>query len=156
LEYPVLIGSNILASFKIISALSFPQVPNQLVAHSMKIFVTTSGHPLAVLSCPHFDVITILNLSQMPLLKPPPFSAPITTLSDQARQINLTEEKALTGQSIRVIPRLSGWDLQVPISNGEKGNLGVTVCGMGMGGKLIVGVGSDGRLWVWGRTTVRP
>jgi hypothetical protein len=54
-------------------------------------------------------------------------------------------------------PPISGWDIDErndgPVMPGHEESqnnaIGVEACAMGMGGRLLVGVGSRGTIWIW-------
>ena len=103
----------------------------------------------------------ITNASHLPPRKPPPFPLDVqeddtSQLADTAEQMHLgaidemetsanaTSDVALSETKL---PLLKGW--QVDTEGGEDTASSLITCAMGLGGRMIVGVGANKSLWVW-------
>jgi len=60
------------------------------------------------------------------------------------------------------LPMISGWELdaggdgQANQSDLNSGNESVDACAMGVGGRIVVGVGSRGTIWIWANKERTP
>ena len=115
---------------------------------------------------PNSQSFCITNASHLPPRKPPPFFLDVQPvyeedetgqLADTAEHMHLgpqhytrDEENAKTSNVApeeAKLPLLQGW--QIDTENGEDMASKLITCAMGLGGRVIVGVGTNKSLWVW-------
>ncbi|KDR84928.1 hypothetical protein GALMADRAFT_233399 [Galerina marginata CBS 339.88] len=158
------------SSFKLLSIHAFPAKPTQYIAPNLSLFQTPIHDPLIVYVYPGEYSICMLNAANMSPRKKPPFpsvaakllgnpeDANGAALADAAGRLHLTreeeggeEEEEEEGPIILrrptvVPPGIDCWTIDI---NDEDPAKTLTSCAMGMGGRVVVGVGSKGTLWVW-------
>jgi len=136
----------------------------------VSLFQSSSHDPLILSVFPNSQTFCITNASHLPPRKPPPFplDEPQSNyeddetgqLADTAEHMHLgpqdytrDEELEKNAKASEVVPEeaklplLKGW--QVDTENGEDAASKLITCAMGLGGRVIVGVGTNKSLWVW-------
>ena len=118
---------------------------------------------------PNSQSFCITNASHLPPRKPPPFPLDVQPsyeenetdqLADTAEHMHLgpqhyTRDEGLERNSKASnvtpeeakLPPLKGW--QIDTENGEDAASKLITCAMGLGGRVIVGAGTNKSLWVW-------
>ena len=118
---------------------------------------------------PNSQSFCITNASHLPPRKPPPFPLDVQPsyeedvtgqLADTAEHMHLStqhysrdEELERNAKASDVaaeeakLPLLKGW--QVDTENGQDTASKLITCAMGLGGRVIVGAGTNKSLWVW-------
>ena len=165
-------GSLFPASFKLISINAFPETPSQYQAFNVSLFHSSIHDPLVLSVFPNSQSFCITNASHLPPRKPPIFPLDVQEpetigseeddtgrqLADTAEQMHLgtytrNEELERNTQADDVarledkLPLLKGWQINIEDEEDTAGKL--ITCAMGLGGRVIVGVGTNGSLWVW-------
>ncbi|KIM48256.1 hypothetical protein M413DRAFT_61975 [Hebeloma cylindrosporum] len=164
------------SSFKIISIHSFPTTPSQHIVPNLSLFQTPEHDPLIFFVYPGARSFSFTNASLMSPREHPPIPAAVaklkkkppqddedgTDLAEAAERMNISggnagednEPQPSTGvKNTRppdfVPPPIIGWGIALrdPEDSEEK----LMNCAMGCNGEVIVGVGSKGSVWVWGR-----
>jgi len=120
---------------------------------------------------PNSQSFCITNASHLPPKKPPPFPGyhvqpsyeedEAGQLADTAENMHLgpqhytrDEELARNAKASDVIPEevklplLKGWQIDTTENREDTASKLIT-CAMGLGGRVIVGVGTNKSLWVW-------
>lgn len=137
----------------------------------MSVFHSSTHDPLILSVCPNSQSFCITNASRLPPRKPPPFpldvqepNKPIgyeeddtNQLADTAEQMHLSvqryprdEELERTSDQLdndTLPPLLKGW--RIDAEDGEDSANKLITCAMGLGGRVILGVGTNKSLWVW-------
>lgn len=161
------------ASFKLISINAFPETPSQYQAFNVSLFHSSTHDPLIVSVLPDSQSFYITNASHLPPRKPPPFPLdvqeptligyeedelvntaermhlgvqPYTRDEELERIVKATSEVGNDTEAAK-LPMLKGW--QIDTGDGENTASKLITCAMGLGGRVIVGVGTSGSLWVW-------
>jgi hypothetical protein len=129
------------ASFKVIAAHSFPEVPSQFITPTIYLHQLRGLHdPVILFTHPDSPTITLFNLVNMQPRQRPPFPDDAHLLKDRF------------DKHIRRDPpdQITGWEITIPASatDYETGS-NLMACAMDKSGKTIVGVGHRGSVWVW-------
>jgi len=157
------------ASFKLISINAFPATSSQYHAFNVSLFHSSSHDPLILSVFPNSQSFCITNASHLPPRKPPPFPPDVQPsheedetgqLADTAKHMHLGPqhysrdeelEKNVKASDVAPeeaeLPLLKGW--QVDTESGENTASKLITCVMGLGGRVIVGGGTNKSLWVW-------
>jgi polycomb protein EED len=158
------------ASFKLISINAFPATELQIHAFNVSIFQSSSHDPLILSVFPNSQSFCITNASHLPPRKPPPFPLDelqysyeddeTGQLADTAEHMHLGPQDLTRDEELErnakasdvapeaaKIPLLKGW--KVDTENGEDAASKLITCAMGLGGRVIVGIGTNKSLWVW-------
>lgn len=122
---------------------------------------------------PNSPSFCITNASHLPPRKPPPFFLDLkepksigseeddtSQLADTAERMHLDAQHELEGHAkasdvaglendteVAKAPLLKGWQIDTEDGLDVTGKL--ITCAMGLGGRVIVGVGTNRSLWVW-------
>lgn len=150
--------------------------PSQYQAFNVSLFHSSTHDPLILSVLPNSQSFYITNASHLPARKPPPFpldvqeTKPTGYEEDDAGQLagaaermhlgvqHYTRDEELEGSTkandvARLdteetkLPLLKGW--QIDTEEGEDTASKLINCAMGLGGRVIVGVGTNKSLWVW-------
>ena len=150
--------------------------PSQYQAFNVSLFHSSTHDPLILSVLPNSQSFYITNASHLPARKPPPFpldvqeTKPTGYEEDDAGQLagaaermhlgvqHYTRDEELEGSTkandvARLdteetkLPLLKGW--QIDTEEGEDAASKLINCAMGLGGRVIVGVGTNKSLWVW-------
>jgi len=136
----------------------------------VSLFHSSTHDPLILSVLPNSQSFCITNASHLPPRKPPPFPLDDVQpsheedetgqLADTAEHMHLgpqyytrDEELERNAKASDVAPQeaklplLKGW--LVDTDNGENTASKLITCAMGLGGRVIVGVGTNKSLWVW-------
>ena len=137
----------------------------------MSLFQSSTHDPLILSVFPNSQSFCITNASHLPPRKPPPFPLDNVQLSyegDETGQLADTAEhmhldpqhytrddkpernpKAsdVVPEGVK-LPLLKGWQIDTT-ENGEDTANKLITCALGLGGRVIVGVGTNKSLWVW-------
>lgn len=132
----------------------------------MSLFHSSTHDPLILSVFPNSQSFCITNASHLPPRKPPSFPLDVQEedetgqLADTAEHMHLgpqlytrDEELERNAKASNVVPEeaklplLKGW--QVDTENGEDTASKLITCAMGLGGRVIVGAGTNKSLWVW-------
>ena len=134
---------------------------------NVSLFHSPTHDPLILSVFPNSQSFCITNASHLPPRKPPPFPLDIVHEEDETGQLADTaehmhlgaqhytkdEELERNAKASNVapeeakLPLLKGW--QIDMENGEDTASKLITCAMGLGGRVIVGVGTNKSLWVW-------
>jgi len=164
------------SSFQLISIHAFPTVPTQFIVPSMSLFQSPTHDPLVVFVYPGSKDFVMLNLSHLSPRKKPPFPVKAEnfqtgsesgggTLASATERLHIDGERedrngnenaestgeqekrpALLNARAEVVPPpLVGWELGIDDLDEKT----LCSCALGADGRMIVGVGSKGSLWVW-------
>ena len=157
-----------LASFKLISINAFPATPSQYHAFNVSLFHSSSHDPLILSVLPNSKSFSITNASHLPPRQPPPFPLDVRPTNNEEDQLaDSAEGMHLGSQDYYIrdeepegkakfsnvapekskLPLMKGW--QVNTENGEDAAGNLITCAMGLGGRVIIGGGSNKSLWVW-------
>ncbi|KAF5385221.1 hypothetical protein D9615_001474 [Tricholomella constricta] len=134
-------------SFKVISAVSFPEVQTQFEVPMLHVFQSPSHDPFVLFTYPKSNVIKMFNVIHLQPRKPPPFPFDEANLD----LVESAERMHLGGPSRNIPPEIEGREINMASStaeaDGESDRL--MACAMGMNGTTIVGVGVKGTIWIW-------
>ena len=129
----------------------------------MSLFHSSTHDPLILSVFPNSQSFCITNASHLPPRKPPPF--PLDVQEDETGQLADTAEQMHLGTQRGVernvdasdvarpeaedakLPLLKGW--RIDTDSGEDTASKLITCAMGLGGRVIIGVGANKSLWVW-------
>lgn len=136
-----------LASFKIISTLSFPTVPTQFITPILHVYQSPNHDPIVLFTYPNSTIITIFNVIHLEPRKPPPFPLDEAGLVESAQRMHLVDQVANDIQDRGMPTEISGWEIRTAETNHESEKL--MACAMGRDGEMIIGVGVKGSIWVW-------
>ena len=136
----------------------------------MSLFHSSTHDPLILSVFPNSQSFCITNASHLPPKKPPPFPRDDVPsceedetgqLADTAEHMHLgpqhyTRDKELerNAKASDVVPEevklplLKGWQITTTENEEDTASKLIT-CAMGLGGRVIVGVGTNKSLWVW-------
>ena len=134
---------------------------------NVSLFHSSTHDPLILSVFPNSPSFCITNASHLPPRKPPPFPLDEVQPSyeeDETGQLANTAEhmhlgpqhysrdeelegNAKANDAEEPPPLLKGW--QVDTENGENTASKLITCAMGLGGRVIVGAGTNKSLWVW-------
>jgi polycomb protein EED len=119
---------------------------------------------------PNSQSFCITNASHLPPRKPPPFPLDVQPsdeddvtgqLADNAEHMHLGPQHYTRDEELErnakatndvapeevKLPLLKGW--RIDTENGEDTASKLITCAMGLGGRVIVGAGTNKSLWVW-------
>jgi len=136
----------------------------------VSLFHSSTHDPLILSVFPNSQSFCITNASHLPPRKPPPFPLDDVKpsreedetgqLADTAEHMHLgpqhytrDEDLERSAKASDVVPKeveiplLKGWEIDT--ENGEDTTRKLITCAMGLGGRVIVGVGTNKSLWVW-------
>jgi polycomb protein EED len=129
----------------------------------VSLFHSSTHDPLILSVFPNSQSFCITNASHLPSRKPPPF--PLDVQEDETGQLADTAEQMHLGAQHEVernvdasdaarpeaedakLPLLKGW--RIDTESGEDTASKLITCAMGLGGRVIIGVGANKSLWVW-------
>ena len=141
----------------------FPETPSQYHAFNISLFHSSTHDPLILSVFPNSQSFCITNASHLPPRKPPPF--PLDAQEDETGQLADTAEQMHLGAQHYTLdevakkdtapseteeaklPLLKGW--QIDTEGGENTASKLITCAMGLGGRVMIGAGTNKSLWVW-------
>ncbi|KAF9015105.1 hypothetical protein BDQ17DRAFT_1442915 [Cyathus striatus] len=147
------------SSFKIISAMSFTPVESQFIAPKLNIFRSSVHDPLAVYTIPGSSSFSIFNVCHMPSGKQSSSSPKESAVSESnGGSLGLNDEPPENTCSTRIsLEKLQDLSIHPPVTE-RKWNLEKVIsqtegrlenCTFAMGGSVLIGVGTEGTVWVW-------
>jgi hypothetical protein len=125
---------------------AFPNVRSQLATATVNVFLNPSFDPLAFIVCPDATQAIAINVAQLQPRSPAAFPGIDDILQDLAK-IPSSQQFGAYGLEPRAAPTesLGGWCLSAEIEGEER----LLACNLGCDGKVLVGVGSCGTIWIW-------
>jgi polycomb protein EED len=140
---------------------SLPIIPteNATVSTSPGLHVYQSPYhdPLVLYVNLESNAICILNVAHFSPRKTPPFPCDAENIMELTKKMRLDDNDDDNGgiewmSNSNKPPQVSGWNIE--ISDSRQVNEGpnddkLEACAMGLEGKVIVGVGSRGTVWLW-------
>ncbi|RDB28613.1 Polycomb group protein FIE1 [Hypsizygus marmoreus] len=142
------------ASFKIISALSFPSVPTQYITPMLHVYQSSSHDPVVLFTYPKSTSITMFNVIHLQPRKPPPFPLDEASLVENTERMHLIDVAGKDPRVEDLPPEVSGWELRTTSNPESDDSERLMDCAMGMNGDMIMGVGAKGTVWIWTRRQV--
>jgi hypothetical protein len=142
--------NTVAASFMITATMAVPIIHTQTdhITHSphLHLYCDELHDPLILMSNPKTNTIGIINATSLPLPESPMFPLD-SALESQFNQLLLDgDESESTGANENAIsPYAEGWVIDASNSTDETIEASI----MGLDGMLLVGVGSQGSIWVW-------
>ncbi|KAF8905524.1 WD40-repeat-containing domain protein [Gymnopilus junonius] len=159
------------SSFKLISIHAFPAVRNQYIAPQLGIFQASPAHDTLILYVyPDGQSIYFLNAAHMKPRERPALpkeaeklltrhqDATGTALVDATGRMRLggqeeadveeetDDERLILRRPDVVVPEIESRKIDLREENAGRS---LMACAIGMGGRVVVGVGSKGSIWVW-------
>ena len=137
----------------------------------LHVYQSPHHDPLILFTMMKSGKITMMNVTHFSPRKPPPFPLDQDVVA-MTQKLRLDDDVAESGPghndtsgtgdedethlqvdedpSFRPrsdLPRINGWDIEAPPTDSLENDL--EICAMGMGGRLLIGVGTKGTIWVW-------
>jgi polycomb protein EED len=156
-----------LASFKLISIYSLPIMPTEratiVSSPSLHVYQSPYHDPLLLFITLDPKTLCMLNVTHLSPRKPLPFPRDEGVVVEMTRRMRLDDDDDDdddgndNGRSDRqnnnhAPPRIGGWTIGIG-GNGQARssdeNDKLEACAMGLEGRIIVGVGSRGTVWLW-------
>jgi polycomb protein EED len=132
--------------------------PNVPVSPKLHVYQSPYNDPLLLFVMLKSDKIQMMNVVHLAARKPPPFPIDdeVTEMTKRMRLADDDDEGDDLKDFFRGhtdLPFIGGWDIDAGIRTGDTDpnfkKDDIEACAMGMDGRVIVGVGSAGTIWVW-------
>ncbi|KAG7450573.1 WD40 repeat-like protein [Guyanagaster necrorhizus] len=145
------------ASFKILSVYSITECLELYNPPRLSIFRSEKHSPFVLFTRPKSNTITMYNVSHFDPRNVPPYTWDEDEVAELTERMQLTDEDVIARRVKEQPPGPEGWEVMLQECNrtvpGVVNDMKETLvsCSMGFGGRVIVGTGSLGSIWIWRR-----
>ncbi|KAK0506374.1 WD40-repeat-containing domain protein [Armillaria luteobubalina] len=148
------------ASFKILSVYSITDCLDSYNPPRLSVFRSEKRCPIILFTRPTSNTITLYSVANFSPRSVPPYPwdpNDVAELADSER-MQLTDEEVIAHHVKKQKPGPPGWEIVLQERNrtfpGVADDVKETMvsCSMGFGGRVIVGTGSLGSIWIWRRS----
>lgn len=135
------------ASFKILSAMSFPLVDSQYLVSDIHVYQQPDHDPLVLFTCPDSSALRVLNITHLKPRIPPKFPFDnIVKIAESVKRPRTDDFGVLDlVNCLPAEPRF--WTITLP--NPDSQTTPFRTCVMSRDAQVILAIGTDGILWVW-------
>ncbi|KAK0464872.1 uncharacterized protein EV420DRAFT_925852 [Desarmillaria tabescens] len=144
------------ASFKILSVYSITECVDSYNPPRLSVFRSEKHCPIILFTRPNSNTITLYNVAHFEARSVPPFTSDVDDVAELTERMQLTEDViARLVEEQKPSPR--GWEIMLQAQDRTFPRVADNVketlvsCSMGFGGRVIVGTGSLGSIWIWRR-----
>ncbi|PBK77509.1 WD40 repeat-like protein [Armillaria solidipes] len=146
------------ASFKILSVYSITNCLDSYNPPRLSVFRSEKHCPIILFTRPKSNTITLYNVAKFSPRSVPTYPWDTNDVAELAERMQLTDEDVVAHHVKEQNPGPPGWEIVLqerdrtfPRAADDVKETMVS-CSMGFGGRVIVGTGSLGSIWIWRRS----